>query len=183
MKEPKLLSPLPRAGEGAPEGRVRELGQEESARVTNSVPSPGAGAPPSPTSGRGETTLRQRARSMRTTPTDAETKLWYRLRDRRFFGLKFKRQKPLAGYIPDFICYEARVVIELDGGQHAHLQREYDVKRGQALAEQGYRVLRFWNDDVLRDIDAVLEAIRLACLSPLPLVGEGGPQDRERGGS
>ncbi len=120
---------------------------------------------------------------MRSEPTDAESKLWYRLRDRRFFGLKFKRQKPLAGYIVDFICYESRLVIELDGSQHADMQRDYDAKRDRALFEQGYRVLRFWNDAVLRDIDAVLEAIRLACLSPLPLAGEGGPKDRERGGS
>ncbi|WP_425293381.1 endonuclease domain-containing protein [Hydrocarboniphaga effusa] len=128
-------------------------------------------------------TLRERARGMRSEPTDAESKLWYRLRDRRFFGLKFKRQKPLAGYIVDFICYESRLVIELDGSQHADMQRDYDAKRDRALFEQGYRVLRFWNDSVLRDIDAVLEAIRQACLSPLPLVGEGGPKDRERGGS
>ena len=173
MKEPKPLSPLPRAGEGAPQGRVRELSSEEGARVADGVPSPGAEAPPSPACGRGhgehslrsdsavdEDTLRERARGMRSDPTDAESRLWYRLRDRRFFGLKFKRQKPVGSYIVDFICDELKLVVELDGGQHASTQKAYDTARDAYLRAQGWSVLRFWNDELLKEPDAVLERIR-----------------------
>jgi adenine-specific DNA-methyltransferase len=80
------------------------------------------------------------------------------LRGRQLFDFKFRRQYPIAGYIADFACVEARLVIELDGGQHID-QAEYDTERTRKLAANGYRVLRFWNDDVLLRPDAVLEQI------------------------
>ncbi|MDH4561423.1 endonuclease domain-containing protein [Pseudomonas sp. BN411] len=102
--------------------------------------------------------LKKFARELRSNMTDAEHHLWYYLRGHRFFGLKFKRQKPMGHYIVDFICLEQRLVIELDGGQHQE-QADRDGERDRWLSEQGYRVLRFWNHEVLRDTDAVLEAI------------------------
>ena len=78
---------------------------------------------------------------------DAECMLWYYLRNRRFSSLKFRRQVRLGGYIVDFICFSKNLIIELDGGQHAE-KFEYDEKRSQWLNEQGYEVLRFWNNEV-----------------------------------
>lgn len=123
------------------------------------------------------------AKSLRTHQTDAEARLWYHLRAHRFMGLKFKRQKPVGRYIADFVCCERRLIVELDGGQHAE-QAAYDRQRDAWLRGQGYAVLRFWNHDVMQEMDAVLERIRCAVsrepspLAPLPQAGEGneGPQ-------
>ncbi len=108
----------------------------------------------------------QFARDLRRNMTDAERRLWGALRAQRFAGWKFRRQEPLGDYIADFICHDARLVIEIDGGQHAESQR--DVRRDAWFAEQGYRVLRFWNNEVLGQQEAVLERIydTLASLSP-----------------
>ena len=111
------------------------------------------------------------AKRLRTSQTDAEVRLWYHLRAHRFLGIKFKRQKPIGKYIVDFVCMERGLVIELDGGQHGERQA-YDVERDAYLASRGFRVLRFWNDDVLRDTESVLEAIRQA-LSPGPSPASG----------
>jgi very-short-patch-repair endonuclease len=102
-----------------------------------------------------------RAKSLRTSQTNAEQRLWYQLRAHRFMDLKFKRQKPLGPYIVDFVCLERRLIVELDGGQHAE-QAVYDQQRDQWLRNQGYQVLRFWNNDVMQQLDAVLEQIRCA---------------------
>jgi len=100
------------------------------------------------------------ARRLRTKSTEAERKLWAHLRDRRLLGCKFVRQQPVGPYIADFACREADLVIELDGGQHAaDAAHAEDTRRSLALAEHGYRVLRFWNNDVLRNIDGVCRAI------------------------
>src|SRR5687767_449956 len=88
------------------------------------------------------------ARTLRRHQTDAERKLWFRLRDRRFAGLKFRRQMPLDRYGVDFCCESARLIVELDGGQHA-TRPEQDNERTKALEAMGYLVLRFWNNDVL----------------------------------
>jgi very-short-patch-repair endonuclease len=119
------------------------------------------------------------AKSLRRTLTDAERKLWYRLRDRRLDGWKFRRQMPIEGFIVDFCCIDARLIIELDGGQHA-VRVEADARRTSILEAAGFHVLRFWNNDVLQNIEGVLEEI-VATLSPsaphpdpLP-VGERGP--------
>ena len=99
------------------------------------------------------------AKAMRSAPTDAERRLWHYLRTRRLCGFKFKRQQPMGAYIVDFICFDRQLVIEVDGGQHAQRQAE-DATRTAWLQAQGFRVRRFWNDEVLRDLPAVLDAIR-----------------------
>ena len=99
------------------------------------------------------------ARRLRRDQTDAERVLWVRLRDRRLNGLKFKRQVPVDKYIADFFCAEARLIVELDGGQHATRD---ESNRTAILEAMGYLVLRFWNNDVLKNIDGVLEEIQRA---------------------
>lgn len=100
----------------------------------------------------------QVARRLRRNQTDAERYLWFKLRNSRLGGLKFRRQMSLNGFVVDFCCPDAKLVIELDGGQHAQ-QSEQDSRRTKNLEESGYFVLRFWNNDVLRNIDGVLEEI------------------------
>lgn len=103
-------------------------------------------------------TLRKRARELRNSATDAERCLWKHLRLRQLGGWKFRRQVPVAGYIADFSCCAAQLIIELDGGQHS--EREgYDQRRTVALQTTGYRVIRYWNDDVLLRTPLVLEDI------------------------
>jgi len=98
------------------------------------------------------------AKSLRKTMTDAERNLWYHLRAHRFYGLKFKRQYPIGPYIVDFVCIEHALIIELDGGQHA-VQINYDAKRDNFLRQQGFTVLRFWNNDVLANMEGALTVI------------------------
>jgi very-short-patch-repair endonuclease len=98
------------------------------------------------------------ARNLRRSQTDAERKLWLLLRDRRLAGFKFRRQHPIGPFIVDFCCTEARVIVEVDGGQHA-LSCNDDAARSLYLAGQGYRVLRFWNNEVLVNTSGVLERI------------------------
>jgi len=109
-----------------------------------------------------------RARALRASITNAERKLWYALRDRRFAGYKFRRQVPMGPYIADFICYSARLVIEVDGGQHAESAR--DGRRDRWFAQNGFRVLRFWNNEVLHNLEGVwmviLEALQEAAPHP-----------------
>jgi very-short-patch-repair endonuclease len=93
--------------------------------------------------------------------------LWKHLRARQLDGLKFRRQEPIGHYVLDFICYEKELVIELDGGQHA-IKKEDDKERDTWLEQQGFKVLRFWNNEVLTNTDGVLEVIRENCLSPSP---------------
>ena len=101
---------------------------------------------------------RQLARALRKRMTDAERLLWRHLRNRELGGLKFKRQYPVGPFIVDFICVEKNVVIEVDGGQHAD-NEELDLQRSAYLNKMGYRVLRFWNNEVLQETEAVLTAI------------------------
>ncbi len=92
--------------------------------------------------------------------TDAESRLWSRLRRRQLEGHRFRRQVPIGGYIADFVCLKSRLVIELDGGQHNEAENEtLDSERTARLQKQGFRVLRFWNSDVLMETDSVMEAI------------------------
>ena len=98
------------------------------------------------------------AKQMRRTPTEAEACLWRLLRAGRLKRYKFKRQAPIAGYIVDFVCFGRKLVIEADGGQHA-AQIDSDADRTAWLESRGFAVLRFWNDEILRDTSAVLEAI------------------------
>lgn len=95
--------------------------------------------------------------------TDAERVLWRELRSRQISGYKFRRQQPLGRFITDFVCFEKRLVIELDGGQHAEAEQlSYDAERSVWLEQNGYRVLRFWNHDVLQRLETVKQAIYLA---------------------
>jgi very-short-patch-repair endonuclease len=112
---------------------------------------------------------KMRARVMRLSPTEAERKLWWHLRHRLPRpGAHFRRQVRLGHYIVDFASHSLRLVIELDGGQHA-VQGERDATRSRFLESEGYRVLRFWNNDVLTNIDGVLEIIQSAILAtPTP---------------
>jgi len=101
-----------------------------------------------------------RARRLRRDQTDAERKLWNRIRSRSIDGCKFVRQEPIGPYFVDFVCRERRLVIELDGGQHN--ENERDAVRDRWLADHRYRVLRFWNNEVLSNMDGVLEVIAAA---------------------
>ncbi len=103
------------------------------------------------------------ARALRSNPTEAERALWKHLRMRQIEGHKFRRQQSLGRYIVDFVCPEKKLIIELDGGQHSELVAS-DSVRTAWLEAQGFRVLRFWNHQVLADIEAVKEAIREALL-------------------
>ena len=113
---------------------------------------------------RANLTATGRARRLRRDSTNAELKLWNRLRARTIDGCKFVRQEPIGPFIVDFVCRERRLVIEVDGAQHATDAR--DAVRDQWLSENRYRVLRFWNNDVLGNIDGVLETIALALQQP-----------------
>jgi very-short-patch-repair endonuclease len=139
------------------------------------------------------------ARMLRQRQTVVERMLWRRLQDRHLAGFKFRRQVPLGPYVADFVCFEARLVIEVDRGQHA--MSPADVHRDRWFAAQGFRLLRFWNNEVLDNLDGVLQTIAdalasqpphqdplpqgegelsrggAAC-SPSPWTGEGGEQKR-----
>jgi very-short-patch-repair endonuclease len=132
MSAPRAPKPSPLAGEGA-ERRRREAGEGAFAATTD------------------------RARTLRSRLTDAERKLWYALRDRRFAGAKFRRQVPVGPYVADFLCYEARLVIEVDGGQHA--ESASDRRRDRWFADNDFRVLRFWNNDVLSNLEGVVTVV------------------------
>ena len=107
-----------------------------------------------------------RARHLRKVGTDAERVLWYRLRSRNLDGYKFVRQEPIGPYAVDFICRERRLIVEVDGGQHA--DNPGDVIRDKRLADHNYRVLRFWNNDVLANLTCVLETIATALAEAPP---------------
>jgi very-short-patch-repair endonuclease len=121
-----------------------------------------------------------RARELRSQPTEMEIRLWHQLRNRKLLGLKFRRQVPLGRYVVDFVCLEESVVIEVDGGQHA-LATRYERDRQHWLEEHGWRVLRFWNNEVKENLAGVLEVIAQALRPgatsphphPLPQAGEG----------
>jgi very-short-patch-repair endonuclease len=92
-----------------------------------------------------------------------EKLLWSRLRSKQLQGVKFRRQQPIENFIVDFVSFEKRIVIELDGGQHK-MNKEKDNERDRFLAENGFTVLRFWDNDVSENLEGVLEAIRKKCL-------------------
>ena len=101
------------------------------------------------------------AKDLRKRSTDTERLLWKHLRAKQFEGLKFKRQQPVGKYIVDFICFEKKVIIELDGGQHLQpSEKQKDRERDAWLEAQGYRVLRFWDNEVMMNTRGVLEMIR-----------------------
>ena len=181
MNGPHTPKPSPLVGEGA-EPRSGEAGEGGFASIDTGVfaanPSPGrspsggavrrpdASRPPSPARGEGTeraatqpptSTLTARARALRSRMTDAERKLWFALRDRRFANFKFRRQVPVGPFIADFVCYALRVVIEVDGGQH--LDSRSDRRRDDWFAKNDFLVLRYWNNDVLSNLEGVLISV------------------------
>ena len=122
--------------------------------------------------------LLENARALRANATDAERRLWRHLRNRHLGAYRFRRQQAIGGYIVDFVCIRARLIVEVDGGQHAD-ELLYDLERTRDLARCGFRVIRFWNQEVLQQTEAVLESILEALIqacphpSPLPQAGEG----------
>lgn len=116
------------------------------------------------------------ARRLRRDATEAEKRLWTALRNRDNAKYKFRRQHTLGPYVVDFVCLDKNLVIEIDGGQHAD-RVEYDARRTAALEAQGFRVVRFWNNDVVGNFDGVLQTIEKELKhphpDPLPQAGEG----------
>jgi very-short-patch-repair endonuclease len=112
------------------------------------------------------------ARKLRQQSTDAELRLWYYLRAKRTLSLKWRRQHPIPPYIADFYCHQAKMVVELDGGQHDELR---DAKRTAFIRSQGIELIRFWNHDVLLNteavIDEILRVVQMRTLSPGPSPG------------
>lgn len=104
---------------------------------------------------------------MRREPTPAEARLWSRLKNRQFDGLKFRRQVPIGPYIADFLCKEFKLVVEVDGGQHSQ-SVTYDKRRDEWLNVHGWRILRLWNNHVLEDVESALEHIRIATAGGVP---------------
>ena len=146
------MSPSPLAGEGK---LARSDSRERGRRISK---------------------LRGRAKQMRSAPTDAEHRLWQILRAHRFAAYKFRRQVPLDFFIADFVCFAARLIVEVDGGQHA--ASESDDRRDTYLRDQGFRVLRIWNNDIFENEEGVgqliLSALRSPPLpNPSPARGEG----------
>ena len=120
------------------------------------------------------------ARALRAESTDAERRLWYLLRSRRMLGLKFRRQHPIGPYIVDFVCFDCRLIIEVDGGQHNE-RAQADRRRDEGLNSRGFLVLRFWDNDVLTKTHEIMEEIwtlawqrRPSPPPPLPLARERG---------
>jgi very-short-patch-repair endonuclease len=157
----------PARGEGKLEDAARSAAGEGSGGAVlrggdagSRGPSPGRSLrsqPSSPARGEGVNVLHRRARQLRSRMTNAERKMWYALRDRRFAGFKFRRQVPIGHFIADFVCFDARLVIELDGGQHA--DSVYDRRRDQWFTRNQFRVLRFWNNEVLSNLEGVMTVL------------------------
>ena len=161
MTPTRAPNPSPLAGgDDARTRSVRASGEGSGGAVVLDVtgsrgPSPGhslRSRPSSPVKGEGKGSAVPRTRM-----TDAERKLWFALRDRRFSGFKFRRQVPIDRFIADFICFEARLVVEVDGGQHADSVR--DQQRDRWFAANGFRVVRFWNNEVLSNLEGVLTVL------------------------
>jgi very-short-patch-repair endonuclease len=123
--------------------------------------------------------LTDRARNLRRNQTDAEQRLWRGLRSRQLINVKFRRQHPIGRYVADLCAPGHKIVVELDGGHHA-LQTEKDEKRSKYFMSLGYKVLRFWDNDVLKNTNAVLETIGEALASSYPHPGPLPKREREK---
>ena len=143
------------SGEGAFHAKISRFARPED----TPHPARPLDGPPSPARGEGRRVAtwsiqKNRSRKLRAMMTDAERKLWFALKDRRVAGVKFRRQVPVEHFIADFCCFELRLIVEVDGGQHNDSQR--DAERDAWFAANGYRTLRFWNNDVLGNLEGVL---------------------------
>jgi len=126
---------------------------------------------------RNDPTLKQRRRELRRNQTDAERVLWAKVRNRQFVGIKFFRQYSIGPYIVDFYCPTVKLAVELDGGQHGQSDtKSYDAARSEYLRTHGIDVMRFWDNEVLLDIEGVLSnlALKVNLLSPLKVRGDEG---------
>ena len=158
--------PLPLAGEGWGEGI-------STAEVSMDTPKP---------TWKISSKLRSNARTLRRNSTDAERILWSELRDHRLAGAGFRRQVPIDGYIADFVCHAARLVIELDGGQHFSDEAEQrDASRSMVIEAKGFHVLRFSNHDVMTNRDGVLEIIAAVIVARSPTLTLPRKRGREQG--
>ena len=170
MRMTRTPNPSPLAGEVAARTRsVRAAGEGPGGAVDfggvgSRGPSPGHSLRSRPSSsaggeGKGSVAAKicRRARALRARMTDAERKLWFALRDRRIAGFKFRWQVPIDRFVADFVCFEARLVIEVDGGQHAGSLQ--DRWRDRWFAANGFRVVRFWNSEVLSNLEGVLTVL------------------------
>jgi very-short-patch-repair endonuclease len=118
-----------------------------------------------------------RARTLRQNMTEAERRVWQVLRSQQMKGFKFRRQVPIGRYIADFVCHEARLIVEIDGGQHERSSPR-EAERTGFLQNQGYRIVRFWNNEVLANLEGVHQTItdelgRITPTQPSPIKGEG----------
>lgn len=164
MNVERAKTPSPFTGEDASRSEAGEgLGRAVLRGGAASLhgPSPGRSLrsrPTSPVKGEGKNgadrEMRRRARGLRIRMTDAERKLWFALRDRRFAGIKFRRQVPIGRFIVDFVCFERRLVIEVDGTQHA--DSIADQRRDRWFVANGFRVMRFWNNEVFLNLEGVM---------------------------
>jgi very-short-patch-repair endonuclease len=131
---------------------------------------------------RARESARVRARELREGQTDAEALLWSKLRNRQMLGLKFRRQRPLGTYFADFACLEIGLIVELDGGQHGkEAALAYDSKREADLAAMGFQTLRFWNNQVLSETEAVMDKIRQTVQALTPALSR--KREREKTGA
>lgn len=113
---------------------------------------------------------RDRSRELRANSTKAERLLWKHLGKKQLADLHFRRQVPLGPYFADFLCYEVKLIVEVDGGQHGELSHvDYDESRTQFLMDEGFHVLRFWNSDVIENVEGVLTSIRNVALKRKPI--------------
>ena len=112
------------------------------------------------------------ARNLRRSQSDAERILWSRLRRSQLNGVRFRRQQPVGNYIVDFISFEKRIIIEIDGSQHIELTKN-DRARTEYLVSRGYRVIRFWNTDIMQNIEGVIDEILNTLTFSSPVKGEG----------
>jgi very-short-patch-repair endonuclease len=118
-----------------------------------------------------------RARTLRQNMTEAERRVWQVLRSQQMKGFKFRRQVPIGRYIADFVCHEARLIVEIDGGQHDRSSPR-EAERTGFLQNQGYRIVRFWNNEILANLEGVHQTIadelgRITPTQPSPIKGEG----------
>ena len=105
--------------------------------------------------------INQKARDLRKNMTSQERKLWNIIKNRQFYGYRFRRQFPIGNYIVDFICREKKIIIELDGGQHNQQEEiQYDIERTEFLTSEGFRVVRFWNNDIDKNLSGVYKKLQ-----------------------
>ena len=109
----------------------------------------------------GNNLIAEAAKELRQRQTEAEKRLWFKLRDKQLCGAKFRRQEPVGNYIIDFVCFEKKLVLEIDGNPHTQMEvKRNDNQRTLWLQSEGFRVLRFWNADILNNVEGVLEKIK-----------------------